>query len=217
MTPIDQQTHAIAILRGLAQQVMRAAAHPKYAERIRLWTDHNSLQRTRPLVLVSCGRYAAYEYEIIRHECSDPVYRDIEFQLRHKLFNDWIDDDSILHPWVQVSAVFTDPGWGIHAVHTPSSQGVEGAYKLAAEPAITPGDSVQQKMRQPRHTLDAAATRAKLERVREAIGDIIPVHEDRTTQYIAFWGRCRRLRPADRGQICSLLATQSGDDGVQWL
>ena len=176
----------IRVLRELAQQVIAAASQPKYAERIRLWTEHNSLQRTRPLVLVSCGKYAAYEYEIIKYECADPLFRDIEFQLRHKLFQDWIDDDSILHPWVEVRAQFSDPGWGVHATNTPSSDGVKGAYKLAAEPAITPNDAVRQKLRQPHHSIDEAITRIRVERVREAISDLMPVQEDRTTPYIGF-------------------------------
>ena len=183
---MNQHQGDIVILRDLAQQVMVASAQPKYAERIRLWTDHNSLERTRPLVLVSCGRYAAYEYEIIEYECTDPVFRDIEFQLRSKLFNDWIDDDSILQPWVQVRAEFADRGWGIHAENTPSPNGTDGAYKLAAEPAITPRDVVREKMRCPRHVIDDAATREKAERVREAVGDILPVHVDRTTPCIGF-------------------------------
>jgi hypothetical protein len=176
----------ITRLRELACQVRDAAAHPKYRERVRLWTDHNSLRRTRPLVVVGCGRYAAYEYELIQYQCVEPLWRDIEFQLRHKLFKDWIDDDSVLQPWVSVRAVFTDPGWGIQAGHTASSLGREGAYKLAAKPAITPEDVIGATLRKPRHAIDAAATRVKVERVREAIGDILPVHEDRTTPYIGF-------------------------------
>jgi hypothetical protein len=167
------QPREIAVLRDLACQVRDAAAQPKYPERIRLWTDHNSLRRTRPLVLVSCGRYAAYEYELVRYECEDALWRDVEFQLRHKLFKDWIDDDSILQPWVTVRAVFTDPGWGVQSAHTASDLGKEGAYKLAERPAITPEDVIAAKMRQPRHAIDDAATRARVERVREAIGDIL--------------------------------------------
>ncbi len=176
----------VNVLRDLARQVAEAAVSPKYTERIRLWTDHNSLRRTRPLVLVSCGRYAAYEYEIVRLECTDPLYRDIEFQLRHKLFKDWIDDDSILQPWVTVRAVRTDPGWGIQSTHTPSEDGAAGAYKLAAEAAITPEDDIAQKMRHPRHVIDEAATRVKVERARETLGDFLPVHEDRATPYLGF-------------------------------
>ncbi len=180
------QQQEITLLGDLARQVVEAADNPKYGERIRLWTDHNSLRQTRPLVLVSCGRYAAYEYEMIQYQCVDPLWRDIEFQLRHKLFKDWVDDDSILQPWVAVRAVFTDPGWGVESTHTASELGKKGAYKLAAEPAITPEDVVTETLRKPRHAIDDAATRARVERVREAVGDIIPVHEDRTTPYIGF-------------------------------
>lgn len=183
---MSQQARDVSILRTLAQQVMASAAQPKYAERIQLWSAHNSLERTRPLALVGCGRWAAYEYEIVEYECVDPLYRDVEFQLRHKLFKDWIDDDSVLQPWVVVPAEFTDPGWGIHGANTHSPTGREGAYKLAAEAAITPADVVAQKMRRPRHTLDEKATRAKVDRVRAAVGDLIPVHEDRTTPYVGF-------------------------------
>lgn len=176
----------IQILRELVRQVQAAAAQPKYADRIRLWTDHNSLRRTRPLVLVSCGRYAAYEYEIVQLECKDPLYRDLEFQLRHKLFKDWIDDDSILQPWVTVKAVLADSGWGVQSAHTPSSEGKRGAYKLAAEPAILAGDPVGQIIRIPHHRIDEPATRRKLERACEAIGDILPVHADRGPRYLGF-------------------------------
>ncbi|MFZ2657280.1 MAG: hypothetical protein WAX69_20260 [Victivallales bacterium] len=183
---MNQHSHDIAIIRELARQVMEAAANPKYEARRKLWTAHNSLKHTRPLVQVHCGRYAAFQYELIKHECADPLYRDIEFQLRHNLFTDWIDDDSILHPWVRVGAVFSDPGWGIHAMHVPSSDGAAGAYKLADEPGITPADVISKKMRQPRHVIDEAATHANAQRACDAVGDLIPVVCDRTTQYISF-------------------------------
>ena len=185
---MEPQTKDIFILRKLAQQVMEAAAHPKYREYMRLWTEHNSMKYTRPLVLVTCGRYDAGEYEIIKCECENPLYRNIEFQLRNKLLKNWVDDDSILYPWVTVNAVFSDPGWGIHSTHKPSLQGKEGAYKLAAEPAITPNDKVRQKMRIPLHAIDEKETRDSVAKISEAVGDIIPVHEDRTTPYINFGG-----------------------------
>ena len=183
---MNRHSHDIGILRELARQVMEAAANPKYEMRRQLWTKHNSMNHTRPLVLVHCGRYAAYQHEIIKHECSDPFYQDMEFQLRHKLFKDWIDDDSILHPWVRIGAVFTDPGWGIQAMHSPSSAGVAGAYKLAEEPGITPADVISMKMRLPRHTIDVVATRDNVQRACDALGDLITVLCDRTTQYTSF-------------------------------
>jgi hypothetical protein len=183
---MSQPTGDVQVLRELAREVMAAAVQPKYAERRRLWTAHNSLQRTRPLVLVSCGRWAAFEYEIMKYECADPLYRDIEFQLRHKLFRDWIDDDSILEPWVQVRAEFSDPGYGIRAAHTPSPDGAGGAYKLAAEPGITPNDVIAEKMRRPHHVIAEEATRAKVARANAAVGDLIPVHVDRSTPYTSF-------------------------------
>ena len=183
----NQFARETAVLRDLSHRVLEAAAHPKYAERKRLWTLHNSLERTRPLVLMSCGRYAAYEYELIRHECSDPVLHDVEFQLRHKLFMDWIDDDAVIKPWVQVNAVSGDPGWGVQGVNMHGPEGAVGdAYKLASEPAITPADTIQKTLRIPRHTIDETATRAKVDMVRGALGDILPVVEDRTTPHTTF-------------------------------
>lgn len=184
--PANKHERETAVLRELAREVMLRAGHPKYAERARLWNEHNSLRHTRPPVLVGCGRYDAYEYELVEYECAEPVHRELEFQLRHKLFKDWLDDDSIMLPCARIRAVVRDEGWGVTSYNLPSESGRAGAYKLAAEPALIPPEPLENRMRKPGHAVDERATRIKLEKAEEALGGIMPVSIDRRTKYYGF-------------------------------
>lgn len=168
------------IIRRLADQVAAIASHPRYAELSSLWAGHNSLRRyVRPLILSQC--FATDDDEFISCECTDPLFQEIEKQLRITICRHLLDDDSIIKPWIAIRPKFLKAGWGIESVLTHSTLGKSGAYKLAAEPAIALGEPLPGRLRMPIHLIDDKSTRLRVEKAREAVGDILPVLEDRTT------------------------------------
>ncbi len=167
----------IQVLRELAKQVAEIAAKPIQDERRRLWRQHNSLNMSRPPILM---RWFACGHEIIgpAMRCEDPLYAGFEHQLRTKIFHDTLDDDFIVEPWVTLSASKILPGkgaWGLEPQQTRSEQ-TGGAFHI--DPVIVELEDAE-KLVKPQHMIDEEATARNAERIRDAIGDIIEVDIDR--------------------------------------
>jgi len=166
---IDQDERAV--LRELARQVAEHAARPINAARERLWRDHNALRPTRAAVLVSPegGWRDCVRDEDLR--CTGDPARSFERQLRQRLFRaERIGDD------MPITANF-DVGWlidrGDYGVPVPHVRTEDlGSYHWQA-PIRTPADTGKLRPRSIR--VGHEATRLRLERAREALGDILNV------------------------------------------
>lgn len=105
-----------AHLRELVDRVVEAVGDPRYKPLKDMWTRHNRLQKTRKTPVFVClkkgsGRSAnpVTWSELIPPETrvsTDPLEREIELQLRQKLYkHDHIPDDDVLVPTVWIRAV----------------------------------------------------------------------------------------------------------------
>jgi len=181
-------THDIHILHDLAQQYIEAAAAPRQEELRALWTRHNSLQATRPLVRASYGMWNVWCREVFGDDamqCEEPFYREHERYLRMQLFQHEMDDDTILEPWIPQPAT-KDGAWG-HMWGVPEifqlSDMEGGAWHF--NPQIkTWADRA--KMSIVHHRVDEEATRADVARLRDAVGDILEVDVVRGSAYDGF-------------------------------
>lgn len=107
------------ILRDLAKRYLDICHKPVQQERRDLWRKKNSLatreskkqKPIRPLIYVRA--FAWGELPESRCVCEDPFYRPYENFLRHALFWDTFDDDSIFEPWVTLRARYRSSGWGL--------------------------------------------------------------------------------------------------------
>lgn len=85
------------LLRSLAQQVKQLSLESSQDEKRQLWTKHNSLEQTRPLIF--CDPETAW-YELIPAsslECVSPMARVWEFRLKKELY--WVQrikDDRVV-------------------------------------------------------------------------------------------------------------------------
>jgi hypothetical protein len=180
----------VQILRQLAHQYAETAAKPVQEDRRALWRAHNSLKKTRPPVLVTYGMWNVWCREVFGDQamqCKDPFYRQHERNLRMLLFHDTIGDDFILEPWINQRAtmVIHPQGiWGIEETVTPP-QVEGGAFKY--DPPLKNWTDFQ-KLVQPHHMIDEEDTRRNLERIQEAVGDIIEVNLDRSPLFFSFDG-----------------------------
>lgn len=171
----------IAILRDLVKRYLGICHKPIQDERRDLWRRHNSLERTRPLIYV---RWLAAWHEApeSKLECQDPFFRHFENHLRQEIFQDTIGDDSVQEPWITLTAVRKTPPngvWGLEYGRIPSPE-PGGAWKY--DPPIKQLEDVE-GVAEVHHEIDEEATARNLERIQDAVGDLIEINTDRSPIY----------------------------------
>jgi hypothetical protein len=162
-------------VRDLARQVAEIAAGADNAAIVKRWRDVNALRRP-DRAPVWCRPVAAWD-ELLPPSalvCKDPWMRSVEYGFRQILCKRDIADDSPVDSFFDVSAAFSvDPPntWGVD-VRRRESGDAGGAW--AYDPPLkTEADFG--RLRAPRFRYDAAATRRRVERASELLGDILPV------------------------------------------
>ena len=199
------RTQGPARVEQLVERVLEAAAEPRYARLKDMWTRHHRLEKVEKApvfvgIYVVAGNYSLVWQELIPPETlvsQDPLEREIEIQLRQKLYkHDHIPDDDVLLPTVWVrparpgSALQPAPEgrtmsafsehtegkdaarlWGLPLlVHETDEPG--GAYKVAP---VVHSEADMARLRHPRYEVDRNATRERLERATEFVGGRLPV------------------------------------------
>ena len=177
----------VQVLRDLAKQYMEIASKPIQDERRDLWRKHNSLERTRPLVLLmpfACWPEFPESQQLV---CEDPFLRGHEQVLRRALVQDTFGDDHIVEPWItQRASLVTPPGglWGVPFGRIPATE-KGGAWKF--DPPLKQLDDIE-KLVEPQHEINEEATERNVTRLRDAIGDITEVNVDRSPAYTSWAG-----------------------------
>lgn len=188
-------TKDIDILRDLARKFVAVTSKPVQDERRALWRRHNSLKRTRPMVL--CLWWCCLR-EIIqpRLECEDRFHRELETFFRWRLFQDFTDDDFVIEPWLTVAAAHRKPPQGLTPWGVPTPQVIRPEESGGAFRSIPPlqDEKDLEKMVKPRHEIDEDETRRRLERAHEAVGDLVDISLDRSPRYRNFSNTLGRLR-----------------------
>jgi len=160
------------VLRDLARCVAEIAALPVQAERRELWKKHNSLQPTRPMILV----FPEGSWEELLNDkelqCEGEENRRIEWALRSRIYcHEHFQDDTVIErEWV-VQKVIHNSGWGLEGRRIPSSK-ARGAWKF--DPVIKDPSDLK-RLRFPEIIYDKEATEHKLEQAQELFGDILNV------------------------------------------
>ncbi len=177
MNPRDR-----AILRDLTARYVEICHKPAQETRRALWRRQNSLHGSRPLIYVRA--FAWQEMPASRLECEDPFLQSYEDFFRYHLFWDSLDDDSIFEPWVTVPATYRCTGWGVSSERRFSTE-PRGSFKVDY-PLKEPEDIA--RLRAPWHEIDEEKTAQDVERLQQAIGDIITVNIDRGPAYRMWTG-----------------------------
>ncbi len=171
------QYNDIQILRDLAERYVEICTHPVQQERRALWRRQNSLQQTRPLIYVRAFAWQEMPESVCLSE--DPLFRKIENFFRNHLFWNDLQDDSIFEPWVTVRASYACSGWGLSGKRDFSDE-IGGSYK-EDYPIRDLEDA--DRITSAWHEIDEPATMARVARVSDAIGDLIPINVDRAPAY----------------------------------
>lgn len=160
------------ILRDLAKQVTSVAELPIQAERCELWKKHNSLQPTRPMILL----FPEGSWEELLTEqglaCEGEEARGIELELRRRIYyHEHFQDDTVIEKEWVVQKVIHDTGWGLQVKRIPTTT-ARGSWKF--DPVIKEPSDLE-KLRFPRITHDEGATTRKLEQAQDLFGDILDI------------------------------------------
>jgi hypothetical protein len=192
----------VELLRELTKQYLEICHQDVQQERRTLWRQHNSLNPTRPLIYVRAFAWREMPDAVCR--CEDPFFRNYESFFRQELFRATFGDDYIFEPWVTVTASYRLPSpgiWGPKIERIPSPE-ARGAWKFKP-PIIDPQDI--DKLVEPHHVIDEQKTRQRVEKLSDAIGDLITVNLDRGPLY-RVWN----------GDISTQLANLRGLEQIMW-
>jgi hypothetical protein len=173
-------TNDVQVLRDLAAQYVEICQRPVMDERRDLWRRHNSLKRTRPLIYVRA--FAWQEMAASELVCEDPFYRGHENFFRQSIFRNTFEDDFIFEPWVTVRAACVTPPGGVWGLASPRTHSDEARGSFIWDAPIKEESDIE-KLADPHHVIDEAATAERVRKLGEAIGDIITIDLDRAPAY----------------------------------
>nr|MDD6336656.1 hypothetical protein [bacterium] len=171
------------ILLPLAQRVMEEAQSQAMQQKRELWRRHNAFMATPPPIYVRA--FAAAEVpEVNIRACQGDIARQVEGMLRELVYRVGLGDDYIIEPWLKLPAVYAYPAdnahrWGPEIrVRRPKEE--RGAFVF--DPPLKEEEDIESLV-VPRHAIDEPATREKITRANELIGDVLPVYADRSCFY----------------------------------
>jgi hypothetical protein len=193
----------VKVLRELTKQYVEVANRDVVRERRDMWRAHNSLKKTK--IPIHVRGFPEGEIPEMKCVCEDPFYRGHEHQLRWFLYQDTFDDDYVFTPWLtQRASVYQPPHsiWGVPIKHIPSPEGGRGSWMF--DPPIKNLDDIN-KLAVPKHEIDEEDTKRNVEKLSDAVGDLITINIDRGPEWLSF-----------RGDISTYLGHLRGLEQVFW-
>ncbi len=161
------------IIRDLAERVAEIGHDPLQDTNREMWKKHNSLRRTKPMVLVfpegSWCELLPWDKVL---KCEDKNLHGLEWQLRHLIYRwEHLRDDNVIEPRIRVGPVFRSTGWGVEVKHSARTT-ERGSW--AYEPVIKDSADIR-KLQQPVIEYDEEATRRHLEFMHDLFDGVLPV------------------------------------------
>jgi len=171
--PIQVTRAERSLLHDLAARVAELAARPIEAEKAHLWTLHNDLQPTRPLIFIDPENGWNEIITARDLECQHPLLRDWEMRLRKEIFwGEQLRDDRVIEPYFDVEYVYEDTEWGVQEIqHRTTDPG--GSYTW--DPPIVDYERDLPRLRYPEIHIDWAQTERLVSLAQEILGDVLTV------------------------------------------
>lgn len=163
------------ILRNLAEKVADISKRSEQATKRELWKKHNSLKKTRPLLL--CFPENSWN-ELIPEsslQSSDSLCRACEWHLRRMIYRwEHFYDDFVIEPVVKLPPIYFNSGWGLYPEVIHSSK--RGGASIFEAPIKNPDDISNLKF--PKIEVDEGRTQNIFQIINEIIGDILEIRLD---------------------------------------
>lgn len=168
------------IIQNLVEEVCEACSDSRYRRLKSMWTRHNRLEKVEKVpvsVHLHRGHTQTWK-ELIppeQIESQDPLERDVELQLRQKLFRyRHIPDDDVLLPTIWLDPVRpaqAGPLWGVELERVRPDD-PRGAYTFRP---IVRQEADLARLHFPEYDVDDKTTAILVERARELVDDALPV------------------------------------------
>lgn len=165
-----------AYLKDLAKQQKELADSSLSREQTALWYDHNELKAPRPVISVEEGHYWREIFPELM--CTDPLAREMEFQLQNKIQRvKYIGDDRPTPGFYQINFTHCGPLCGlgeqmVRATQNGASDGVHGYHII---PQIEVIEEDFHKLKPTEFTDPWPELLEKKAAVEDVIGQYLPV------------------------------------------
>lgn len=187
---VKLDTSTATTIRDLAKRYVEVCDSERNHRSRALWRDHNSMVKTRPLVI--CSWYFAsslgneIDSAIPELVATESPFAELEKWLRKQLWGFTIPDDRVYDPWYTMPAKMQPPPqdvWGIKldAVRDQQSRG----YRYM--PVVKTMEQLKQLPTAPHVVIDDNTPDIKA--VRDLLTGILPVHVKKSTVYPIWGGR----------------------------
>ena len=172
------------IICELAQEYKHIADSSRQKTLREEWRAHNSLKKTRPLIVCSWDEGSNLAGMLLAGElkCRNPELRGQELFFRNSIFHNKMGDDWLYEPYITINAVRKTPSkgsWGYSAVQHRIDQA------FITEPFVFKESDIQ-KLERVDHVIDEAATQEKLAFFQDVYADILDVCVNRRPLYSTF-------------------------------
>lgn len=119
----------IDILKGLANKVAGFAMREGEKEKAKLWTAHNDLKTSQPLVFIDPENGWGEIITSESLECEHQLAREWEFSLKIRIYHaEYLKDDMVIDDYFNVGYVYETDGWGIDLIKIGGQNG--GSYRV---------------------------------------------------------------------------------------
>ena len=165
------------ILKQLAGKVAEIAARPEMERKKKLWTLHNDLKTTEPLVFIDPENGWNEIIDAASLATREPLARVWEMWLRKLIY--WADvlkDDRVIEPYFDVPYSYSDTGWGLELGKHGGENG--GAYII--DQALKDYDTDFEKLHYPEITIDWEQSGKVLDLAHETFDGILKVRRKHT-------------------------------------
>jgi hypothetical protein len=173
------------LLRDLAKQYLEICQSDRNQNAKTLWRDHNSLRKTRPPVTIHSFWHTGPSIDPFLAPNETETFGWVENWIKRQIWQGTnIQDDWVFLPWFTVEAQFQHPSRGIWGIELDMVRDkVSGGKRYM--PVVKEFEQLKMLEATPHKVLvkDGEITH----QLRDIFGDILPVHEDRSTFY-PMWG-----------------------------
>ncbi len=179
----------VAVIRKLAGQVAEIASLPVQEEKRKLWRRLNAPEQVRPLVMIDqvCWNEMNFNGELTL-ECADAECRSYEQTLRQTLFQwRYFPVDMVVEPFIRVAKAITNTGFGIGIVADIADSGAADGVRGRKFHNQFEHDEDIEKLKMPRVSHDAEATRRRLENAHELFDGFLEVRLWGWDPYLSLW------------------------------
>lgn len=167
--------HDCTVLRRLAARIAEIAHSDLMTQRRQDWRALNSLHPRQPLIIVEHSGVLNELTDFFKPECEADWARNIELNLRQKLFEfDYVGDDIVIEPVLNLSPAVTNTGYGVTATRHGAAGGpAHGSFAWDAALPNFPEGLEQLRSRQ--FSFDTVAWEREQANAAAVLGDLLRV------------------------------------------